>query len=482
MKAVLYVGSPRTWSRALGRVPWPLVPLGNRPLLEYWIEWCVDLKISEVRLVLGDGADQIESYAGDGSRWGLRIEYAFLRDDSRPLLFLRRAPEQWRDGLLFLSGPLFPNRLAAGKPAPPADGTVHLQDARGCLGLLCRDAAALDGLIAGAADRSRTRPFRELGIELIPVESVKEFYTINMRLAGGEMSRYLAPGYSAADGSCVGYNVVIPPSAEVAPSVIIGNDCRIGPLASVGPCTVIGSHVVIDRQAELGRCVVLDGTYVGRQVEIRNKIAAAGRLIDPEDGEVLELEDTWLLAGVSTPFHGRDVFRAAVGWLLALLLLCAQLAPFVVFCALLRLAGLGRWETRCLHGRGRRVIRSDVFVPAPRSRESIAVRLFYALGLDLAPRVAGAVLGRWWFCGQEPLRVPEDNALRDEQAAYFPGVISYATPRRGQSEPVVAGMEARYYAHARGLREDVGMLRSAFVGRLLSIFGKEGSDGPCAGD
>ena len=472
MRAVLHVGAVRTWTKALGAVPWALVPLGNRPLLEFWLELSVDFGISEVWLVLGDGAEQVESYAGDGSRWGLRIAYSFLRDDRPPLSFLQRAPERWRDGLLFLSGPLFPRRLPGSGPVLPTDGGLYRQAGEGgSVCAVCRDAASLDRLMDGTPpDPARERPFHSLGLELVPVESTKDFFALNMRLVEGEMSRYLAPGYGAADGSCVGYNVIIPPSAEVSPAVILGNDCRIGPLASVGSCTVVGNHVIIDRQAVLQRCVVLDGTYVGRQVEIREKIAAGARLIDPEDGVVLELEDAWLLAGVASSITARDVCRGAVGWALALPFLCLQLIPFAAIYGLLRLLGLGRFEIRPAHGRRRRVMPLRVFRPSSGACEPFLIRLFYALGLDLTPRMAGAVCGQWWLCGQEPLRAPEDNALREELPAYFPGVVSYATVRRGRSEPTVAAMEARYYAHGRGLFEDARILRQALAGRILSVF------------
>ena len=483
MRTVLHIGTARTWPEALGAAPWPLVPLGNRPLLEYWFELSVDFGVSEVQLVLGEGAEQIEAYAGDGSRWGLRIHYSFLRDDRNPFAFLHRDPEQWRDGLLFLSGPLFPRRLTDSGPASPAAGGLYRHDGRaGSLCAVCTDAASLDALLGGAMSPERAHSFRDLGIEPAPVESVKDFFALNMLLAGGEMSRYLAPGYGAADGSCVGYNVIIPPSVEVAPSVILGNDCRIGPLASVGPCAVIGNHVVVDRQALLARCVVLADTYVGRNVEIREKIAAGNRLVDPEDGVVLELDDTWLLARLPPAREMRDVYRAVAGWGLALFLLCLQLAPFAIGYGLLRLFRYGRFECRQAHSRRRHVRRLRVFHPSDRACDAFLVRLFYALGLDLTPRMAGAVCARWWLCGQEPLRAPEDNALRDELTAYFPGVFTYATARRGRTEPAVAAMEARYYAQKRGMIEDIRILRNAFTGRLASIFGGGKSNGNGFGD
>jgi len=474
MKTVLHVGAGRTWTRALGSVPWPLVSLGNRPLLEYWFELSVDLGVTDVHLALGEGAEQIEAYVGDGSRWGLRIQYGFLRDDRPPLSFLAHNPGQWRDGLLFMSGPVFPRRLSASGLKPPAaDGLYLHKGAAGGFCAVCPSTAAVDALLAGASDAAAAHTFQELGLELQPVESVKDFFAINMQLVGGEISRYLAPGYGAADGSFVGYNVIIPPSAEVTPAVIVGNDCRIGALASVGPCAVIGDHVFIDRQALLERCVVLAGTYVGRQVEIREKIVAASRLIDPEDGEYLDLEDTWLLAGIHSAVTLGDMFRAVIGWVIALLLLCIQAAPFAISYGLIHWLRQGRMEQWTVHGCRRRLRRMRIFCPTPGVRESLLIRLFIALGLDLTPRLAEAVCGWWWLCGHEPLRAPEENALRDDLQSYFPGVFGYATRRTVRNEPAVMAMEARYYLQNRGIMEDMRILRDALAGRLISVIGGE---------
>ena len=472
MKGVLHLGGELPWTLALGCVPWPLLPLGNRPLLEYWFELCVDLGIAEVHLVLDDGAEPIEAFAGDGCRWGLHIEYHFLRDGRPPLSFLQRSPGQWHDGLLFLSGPLFPRRLAASGRVQPTGEYAGGSNGRFCV--LGRAPAFLEALGRGAVPDSGARPFADLGLDLVPLDSAKAFFDMNMRLVGGEVGRYLAPDYGAADGSFVGYDVIIPPSAVVTPAVIIGNDCRIGALATVGPNAVIGNHVVIDRQAELLRCVVLDGTYVGQQVEIRDKIVAGRRLIDPADGVVLDLEESCLLASVVPTVRLSDMWRALLEWPIALLLLAVQFVPFVVFRAGLGLFGQGRFEPRTVHGTGGRLRRMSVFRVMDSSQESRAIWWFRALALDLFPRVAAAACGRLWLCGHEPLRAPEDNWLREELTSYFPAVFSAATSRRGEVDPAVPAMEARYYVHRRGLCADARILWEAIVGRL-SLHGSVGT-------
>ena len=130
-------------------------------------------------------------------------------------------------------------------------------------------------------------------------------------------------------------------------------------------------------------------------------------------------------------------------------------------------------EFRNVHGRRHQVCPMRVFAPNTGLRESFGVRLFYALGLDLTPRVWGVVCGRWWLCGHEPLRAPEENALRDELPAYFPAVFSSATARYGKNESTVSTMEARCYAQNHGILEDIRIWHAAFTGRWRFISGGE---------
>jgi NDP-sugar pyrophosphorylase family protein len=76
VKAVILAGGqgsrlrPYTFS-----VPKPLLPLGDRPLLEYLIAQLARCSVSDIVLALGYHAELIKAYCGDGSRFGVRISY-----------------------------------------------------------------------------------------------------------------------------------------------------------------------------------------------------------------------------------------------------------------------------------------------------------------------------------------------------------------------------------------------------------------------
>ena len=57
--------------------PKPMLPLDNKPLLEYTIEWITESeKIGQIILCLSYMHRIIEDYFVDGSRFGIKIKYS----------------------------------------------------------------------------------------------------------------------------------------------------------------------------------------------------------------------------------------------------------------------------------------------------------------------------------------------------------------------------------------------------------------------
>ena len=467
MKALIQCGGRPDWVAELGQPAWPLLPAGNRPLLEYWMELCVALGIRDVKLLLGDGAEFVEAYAGEGERWGLAITYGFLKEGQPAASYLRRSPAQWREGLLFVGAPVFPKRLRDGWTfSGPVETAWVARDSRG--GVVCAVAPpgpALDAFCAsGAWPDEAGDSFEAAGLAVQAVDSVREYYDLNMRLVRGEVVRYLSPGYYAADGSYVGYNVVFPPAAKAQPPLMMGNDCRLAPLSRVGPDVVMGSRVVVDSQSTLTRCVVLDGTYVGRGLEVDGKIVAGRRLVDPESGASIDVVDPWLLAELGPAARMVDLFRATFGWVLALLLMVTQAIPFVLLYPLARGRG-GRFSWKTVRGVHGVDVRFPVWSRPPQTAFSETV--FRALGLDLYPRLGMALMGNLWLCGQSPLRMPEEESMQKELPHYHPAAISAADTAEGERMVGLREVAIRYYAREHSLLGDLRLLLDLYWNRLL---------------
>lgn len=56
--------------------PKPMIEIHGKPFLEYLIEMLRDRGVNRILLLLGYLPEVVQQYFGDGSRWGIKIEYS----------------------------------------------------------------------------------------------------------------------------------------------------------------------------------------------------------------------------------------------------------------------------------------------------------------------------------------------------------------------------------------------------------------------
>jgi dTDP-glucose pyrophosphorylase len=75
MKAVILAAGKGTRMKELtNELPKPMLKVHGKPILEHIMDGLIGAQIREVFIVTGYRADAIESYFGDGSKWGVRIQ------------------------------------------------------------------------------------------------------------------------------------------------------------------------------------------------------------------------------------------------------------------------------------------------------------------------------------------------------------------------------------------------------------------------
>lgn len=76
MKAVIMAGGKGTRLRPITfSIPKPLLPVGEKPILELIISRLCSLKINDITLAIGYGAELIKAYFGNGKKFNIRINY-----------------------------------------------------------------------------------------------------------------------------------------------------------------------------------------------------------------------------------------------------------------------------------------------------------------------------------------------------------------------------------------------------------------------
>ncbi len=77
MKAVVLAGGKGTRLAPFTQIlPKPLMPIGDKPILALLLQQMERAGIEEVILTVGHLADLLESYFGDGSKFGVRLSYS----------------------------------------------------------------------------------------------------------------------------------------------------------------------------------------------------------------------------------------------------------------------------------------------------------------------------------------------------------------------------------------------------------------------
>jgi len=77
MKAViLAAGEGKRLEPLTNRRPKPMLPVGNRPVLEHVVEAVADAGVDDVVLVVGYKRERIQTHFRDGDDWGVSIQYA----------------------------------------------------------------------------------------------------------------------------------------------------------------------------------------------------------------------------------------------------------------------------------------------------------------------------------------------------------------------------------------------------------------------
>jgi NDP-sugar pyrophosphorylase family protein len=108
MIAVLLAGGKGTRLQPFTiSLPKPLMPVGNRPILEILIRQLKDAGVTKVIICVGYLESLIRSYFGDGSKFGVEIFYSSEDEPLGTAGPMRLIKEDLKESFFFMNGDLF---------------------------------------------------------------------------------------------------------------------------------------------------------------------------------------------------------------------------------------------------------------------------------------------------------------------------------------------------------------------------------------
>ena len=323
MKAVVLVGGKGTRLEPLTlTTPKAMIPVLNVPFMEYVIRNLAGNKISEIVLAVGHMFQPISDYLGDGSRFGVKLDYSIEDAPLGTAGAVKNAEKYLDETFLVFNGDDFidlnlPAMLAVHKnnkakvtialtrvENPTAFGLVETDANHKVLRFLEKpkpEEVTTDTINAGAwlvepEVMSRVPPETQYSFErsvfpdlLSNHEPVYAYPSRGYWMDAGTPEKYLqlhhdllsgkSSQYTPPKGVIAGKMTKIHPTVKIVGKAIIGHECLIGADVKLTGPIVIGDHCAVGADSLLNGSVVWDHTILQSGVTVKESIIADHCLI-----------------------------------------------------------------------------------------------------------------------------------------------------------------------------------------------------------
>jgi len=375
MKAVIMAGGEGTRLRPLtSNCPKPMLPLANRPMMEHIIDLLKRHDIDEIVVTVAYLANQIRTYFGDGSEFGVRMVYATEDQPLGTAGSVRNAMSELDERFLVISGDVLTdidldeiikvheandavatiglvsveNPLEFGIVITRPDGSIERFLEKPTWGEVFSDTINTGIFVLEPEIFDYIEPDRSVDFssEVFPalmadgkrvfgavatgywedVGTLEAYVSAHKDVMDGRV-RVDVPGFELGRGVWLGEGADIHPDATIDGFAIVGENCRIEAGARIRDYTVLGRNVRVRGDADLQRSVVHDNAYLAEGVHLRGTVV--GRSSDLrrgarcEDGSVVGDEcfigeDAHIAQGVKVyPFKTVEagaVVNASIVW------------------------------------------------------------------------------------------------------------------------------------------------------------------------
>lgn len=331
MKGIILVGGRGTRLRPLTFFrPKPLVPLVNRPFLEYQLDLLRRHGVDEVILCVNYQARKLMRHFADGNRFGLAIRYAAEEEPLGTAGALKNAaPFLDSEPVIVLNGDILTDldlgqvlqthrqtsawaTLTLVEVDDPTRYGLVILDRRGRVqrflekpswdevsartinaGIYVLEPSVFDYIPAGREVSVERETYPQLLSRGIPVSGhVARSYWLDI----GTPDKYLQahwdildqrvslppPGREVAPHIWVGRNVDLAERATLIPPVVLGDGTKVRDGATVGPYCVLGEEVFLDEEASAERAVIGWRCAVGRGAQVRQAVLDQETRLEPE--------------------------------------------------------------------------------------------------------------------------------------------------------------------------------------------------------
>lgn len=320
LKAVVMGGGQGSRLRPLTcRLPKPMVPLCNQPVMEYVVQLLRRHECTHIYVTLHYLADEVISHFGNGSDFGLRMHYSVEQEPMGTAGSVGLLRESLDSTFLVVSGDaltdfdlqsalLFhkekgakatlvltsvPNPLEFGVVVTDEDGQIERFLEKPSWGEVFSDTVntgiyVLEPEVFDLIPEGQPFDFsKDLFTRMLKedwplygyvangywcdIGNLEQYRQAHLDLCNGKVHLSI-PGSPLRKGVLVGKGTQIHPSAELEPPLVIGRNCRIREGVRLLEGTVLGDNCIVEAGTTLHRDIVWENTFIGKKVQSKASI------------------------------------------------------------------------------------------------------------------------------------------------------------------------------------------------------------------
>lgn len=289
--------------------PKVMLPVCGKPILEQIVLRAKQAGVESFVFVVGYGADVVKSHFGDGSNFGVRVDYAVQDRQLGTGHALLAAEAMAEDRFVVLNGDVLPdagslkgmtsikgNAVAAKRVPDPSRYGVFLEDGGYMKSVIEKSETPPSDLANAGIYRFEDGIFDALknakmskrgeyeltdGLnafalkEKIKIIEIKDWIEVgrpwdilgaNEKLMPdleAEVHGEIEPGATLKGKVSVGRGTAVRSGSYIVGPVVIGEDCDIGPNCYIRPSTCLGNNVRVGNAVEIKNSAIMDGTKIG---------------------------------------------------------------------------------------------------------------------------------------------------------------------------------------------------------------------------
>ncbi len=327
VKAVILVGGQGTRLQPLTFiVPKSLVPVVNRPVMEHMIAYLKQFGVTDIVLTLSYLPEAIRHHFGDGRDFGVHLTYCLEKDPLGTAGAVKNAAAHLDSTFLVLNGDIFTEMDLADMLSSHVN-----KKARATIALTWVDNPSAFGVVETDGN-SRVQRFIEKPppgtaatnwinagtyilepevLEYIPVNqpymferglfpalldagepvfgypyrgywldmgTLQQYFSLNMDFLLSKVSDPLISDFRR-DGTNIGTDVVIHPSAEIKSPAVIDRGCRLGKDVKLKGRVALGRNCLLADGASLENAILWDDVRIGADARLDRCIISSHSVI-----------------------------------------------------------------------------------------------------------------------------------------------------------------------------------------------------------